>query len=730
MKHFPAILVLLAITACGENSSEVDETNQPEGKPDSISFIRSAVPATDIKYPETRKSDHADVYHGVRVEDPYVWLENNTEQEVKDWVATQNTLTADYLGQIPMREKIRTRLAEIWSYARQSAPFRKGPYLFDYRNDGTQNQDVLYLSEADGEPQVWLDPNQLSTDGPVALTGTYFSKNAEQCVYSTSKAGSDWRTFQVVDVATKQPIGEQMEWIKFSGASWYKKGFFYSRYPTPEEGQEYSTQNVGQSLHYYRPGAEQPGMEVIADKNQEGRSFGAQVFEDENWAVVYTWASTSGNAFSVLDLKGGAPDEVATTLVPVIETFKDDYSVVGMHEGKMLMVTNQDAPNRQLVSFDPNNPAPEHWSTVLPEREHVLESVSLINGKLVARYLENVQSQVYLFDPSGENEKQIDLPGIGIVEGISGRKEDDHFYYSFVDYTHPTYIYRYDFPSNTSTEYFKPEIAFDSDALETKQVWYTSKDGTKIPMFITHKKGFTPTGDSPCFLFGYGGFNVSYTPEFRLDRSVFLENDGVYAVANLRGGGEFGEEWHQAGTLGNKQNVFDDFIGAAEFLIEEGYTNPDKLAVHGRSNGGLLIGAVMTQRPNLMKVAIPKVGVLDMLKFHQFTIGKYWVTDYGCSDNAEDFEYLRAYSPVHNVKANTRYPATLVVTGAFDDRVVPAHSYKFIAELQEKQVGNLPVLIRIDTDGGHGAGKPVELQVAEFADTWSFVFEHLGMTIK
>lgn len=719
MKRIVMFSLSLALVACG------GESDQPT---DELGSRAAEMPEIPVKpYPDTRKSDHIDDYHGTSVADPYVWLEDEWSDEVGAWVKAQQQYTEEYLSQVTYREAIRTRLTEIWNFEKQSAPSKEGDYTYWFKNDGIQNHAVMYRKKGEeGAEEIFLDPNTFSEDGTTALSGTYFSKDGKYCVYSISKAGSDWREFYVMDTETKELLPDHLEWIKFSGAAWYGNGFFYSAYNAPKEGQEFSQENAGQQLFYHQLGAEGP-IPVHSDAANPDWSFSTQTFEEEQVAFMYTWASTSGNQLSFFDAQAWQTTNSSQgTLRPIIEGFDNDYNVVEIVDGRALIFTNEGASNYRLMAMDLSNPDRENWEEVLPEKEHVLESVTVVNGQLVVKYLENVQSKVYRYSLAGELLGSIELPGIGIVGGINGEMEDDHFYFSFVNYTRPSSIYRYNFSDNSVVLHFEPNIDFASDDFETKQVWYTSKDGTKIPMFITHKKGLTYDGNTPTFLFGYGGFNISYTPGFRLDRSVFLENGGIYAVANIRGGGEFGEEWHTAGTQADKQNVFDDFIGAAEYLIAEGYTNSEKLAIHGRSNGGLLVGACMTQRPDLFKVAVPKVGVLDMLKFHKFTIGRYWTVDYGCSDSASNFDYLIKYSPVHNVDS-TAYPATIVVTGDHDDRVVPAHSYKFIAELQAKQTGDLPVLIRIDSDGGHGAGKPVSKQIAEFTDTWAFVFYHLGM---
>jgi prolyl oligopeptidase len=724
MNKFAALLLVALLSACGSDAPDAGDNNGISQNKEPMAI------ATFGEYPATRKGDSVDLYHGAKVPDPYQWLENESETEVEEWVTTQRNFTENYLKQMPSRDRLKERLTEIWNYEKRSAPWKEGDHEFWYRNDGIQNHSVVYYKAGDkGPEQVFLDPNSFSEKGTAALTGMYFNESGSHCVYSVSKAGSDWREFYVKNVATGEVLEDHIEWVKFSGASWYGEGFYYSRYEAPKEGAEFSQKNQQPKVYYHALGTNPSDDAVIhSDPSNPEWSFGMEVHEKENFIFRYTHASTSGNMLEFTQANGNPANKLGK-FKTIISGFDADFTPIEIVNGKFLVYTNADAPKYRLILVNPANPDKANWKELIPESENVLESVSVMNGKLVVKYLENVKSKLYIYTLDGDRQSEVELPGIGMVNGVTGKKDEDHFYFSFVDYTRPSSVYRYDFASETTDLYFEPKIDFASDEFETKQVWYASKDSTQIPMFITHRKGLVIDGNNPCFLFGYGGFNVSYTPEFRLDRTVFLENDGIYAVANLRGGGEFGEEWHEAGTKSQKQNVFDDFIAAAEFLIEDGYTNSEKLAIHGRSNGGLLVGACMTQRPDLFKVAIPKVGVLDMLKFHTFTIGKYWTEDYGCSENIGDFDYLMQYSPVHNVR-EAEYPATLVITGDHDDRVVPAHSYKFIGGLQAKQQGELPVLIRIDSEGGHGSGKPVSMQVAEFADTWAFVFYHLGMTAR
>lgn len=681
-----------------------------------------------LTYPPTVKVDSSDVYFGTEVKDPYRWMEAGNSEEVRNWVKSQQVFTENYLATLPSRAAIKSRLTEIWSFEKMSAPFKKAGKVFYYKNNGTQNHSVLYMKDGEKETKL-LDPNTFSGDGTIAMSGLSISKDGKYAAYMKSKAGSDWKSIEILDTETGKKLSETLEWIKFSGISWKNDGFFYSRYPTPPEGEEYVQDNQFHKVYYHAVGTNQDqDILIYEDTEHAKRNFGVSVSKDQQIATLSGSETTSGNSLMVANISNWKPGTKMEWLT-VTPDFAADIWMIHNQGSKVLCMTNHDAPRYRLIALDLKDPVLSNASDVLGETGDVLESVSIANNQLIAKYLRNVQSYLTVSDMDGNQTGEIDLPGIGIVGGISAEADESEMYFSFVNYTSPASIYRYDLESQGMDVYFEPEINFDSDAFETKQVFYKSKDGTEIPMFITHRKGLEINGNNPVFLFGYGGFNISYKPEFRIDRTVFLENDGIYCVPNIRGGGEFGEEWHMAGTQLQKQNVFDDFIAAAEYLIREGYTNSEKLAIHGRSNGGLLIGACMTQRPDLFKVAVPKVGVLDMLRYHKFTIGWAWVGDYGSSDDEEQFNYLRTYSPVHNVK-EAAYPATIVVTGDHDDRVVPAHSFKFISALQAKQQGDNPVIIRIDTAAGHGSGKPVAKQIEEFTDTWTFVFHHLGMEFK
>jgi prolyl oligopeptidase len=677
-----------------------------------------------ISYPPTRKVDTVDTYFGTKVPDPYRWLEDDKSKETEEWVKAENKVTFDYLAQIPFRDKLKERLTKIWNFEKRSVPFKKGNYYFFYKNDGVQNQSVLYMQEGlTGEAKVLLDPNTLAADGTVSLGGLAISKDAKYLGYSINRAGSDWSEIYVVEIKSGKKLTDEIKWVKFSDIAWKGDGFYYSAYSAPKGGSELSNKNEFHKIFYHKVGEEQTkDVLVFEDKKNPLRNFSAATTQDQTLLIIYGSESTSGTSLAVKQL-----DKPNSSFITLVDNFDNNYNVIANDANKLLVISDKGAPKYQLLEIDINaTPNYENWKKIIPESNDLLESVALCNGKLVARYLKDVTTRLYVYSKTGEKENEIQLPGICKVDAFDSDKDDSLAFFSYNTFTAPPIIYKYNMVSNKMDVWFKPEIDFKSDDYETKQVFYASKDGTKIPMFITHKKGLVLDGNNPCFLFGYGGFNSYYSPEFRIDRAVFLENGGVYAVPGLRGGGDYGEDWHKAGIKCKKQNVFDDFIAAAEYMINEKYTTSSKLAIHGRSNGGLLIGAVMTQRPDLAKVAIPTVGVLDMLRYHKFTIGWAWAADYGLSDNKEEFDCLIKYSPLHTVK-ETEYPATLVTTGDHDDRVVPAHSFKFIATLQAKQKGANPVLVRIDTNAGHGAGKPTTKQI-EYSDIWSFVFYNLGMT--
>lgn len=681
-----------------------------------------------MQYPETRKDTSVvDDYFGVEVADPYRWLEDDNSEETAQWVEAQNKVTFDYLNKIPYRSNIRERLEKLYNYERYSTPYREGKYYFFYKNDGIQNQSVLYVQEGlDGEPKVLLDPNKLSEDGTVAVGATQVSNDGKYLAYSIARSGSDWNEIYVRDIETGNDLDDKIEWVKFSGMNWYKDGFYYSRYDEPVEGDEYSGKNEFHKAYYHKLGTPQ-SEDVLVYEDQENpqRTFNVGVTETDKALILYESKSTSGNAIYFKD-----PLQPESQFKLIAPGFDYDYWVVDHIDGKLLIVTNDNAPNKRLIQVDPKNPDQSGWKDIIPESKAVMEDVILCNGKIVVKYMEDACNNIVFYSFDGQREGQLELPGKGTVGAFKGKPEDDIAFYSFTSFTNPSTIYKYDLNDNSSSVYKKSQVDFNIEDYETTQVFYESKDGTKVPMFITHKKGLSLDGEHPTLLYGYGGFNISILPAFKPDVLFLLENGGVYAQANIRGGGEYGEEWHKAGTKLQKQNVFNDFIAAAEYLISNKYTSSGKLAISGRSNGGLLIGACLTQRPDLYKVALPAVGVLDMLRFHKFTIGWAWTDDYGSSEDEAQFEALYKYSPLHNVKEGVEYPATLVTTADHDDRVVPAHSFKFISALQEKHKGENPVLIRVDVKAGHGAGKPISKVIDEQADIWAFTFYNFGVEPK
>ncbi len=679
-------------------------------------------------YPKAKKDLTVDQYAGKKIADPYRWLENDTASDVREWVKAENKVTHDYLNQIPFRDKIKRRLTEIWNFPKFSAPFKEGEYYFFFKNDGLQNQSILYYQLGlKGTPSVFIDPNILSADGTVSLASYTFSKDHKLCAVGTAASGSDWNEIYVMDVATKKKLTDKIKWVKFSGATWRGNGFYYSRYDEPSKGKEFSNQNKFMKIYYHEIGKLQVADKLIfEDKAHPLRYFNASITEDERFLLINVSEGTTGTEVLVQDLSKN--EKIFKTLFP---GFKNNFNVIDNNGDKIFAVTDLGAPRYRLVEVDPNNSAPKNWKDIIPQSNDLLENVGTAGGKLFPVFLKDASSRVFQYDYKGKMEHEIILPGIGTVSGIGGKKEDRELFYSYVSFTNPGEIFHYDINSGKSDVFRKSEVRFNADEFETKQVFYTSKDGTNIPMFIIHKRGIAFDGNNPTMLYGYGGFNISLTPSFSVSRMMFLENGGVYAIANLRGGGEYGEDWHRAGMLEKKQTVFDDFIAAAEYLISAKYTSPEKLAINGGSNGGLLVGACITQRPELFKVAIPQVGVLDMLRYHKFTIGWGWAVEYGTSDSAEQFNYLIKYSPLHNVMDGINYPATMIMTADHDDRVVPAHSFKFAAELQSKQKrdGN-PTIIRIDSKAGHGAGKPTAKLIEDATDMWSFVLWNLGVEMK
>ncbi len=675
-----------------------------------------------VKYPKTKKINTVDTYFGTKVPDPYRWLEDDRSAETEDWVIAENKVTFGYLNQIPFRDVIKKRLTQLWNYEKVGAPFKRGDYYYFYKNDGLQNQYVLYRQKHNEKTEVFLDPNKFSKDGTTSLGSLSFSKNGEKVAYAISEGGSDWRKVIVIDAISKKILEDTIKDVKFSGLSWYKnEGFYYSSYDKPK-GSELSAKTDQHKLYYHKLGTKQKEDKIIFGLDKKRRYVGGYVTEDQKYLIVSAATSTSGNELYFKDLSN--PNN---KLITIVDNFNSDNGVVESEGNHLFISTNLNAPNKKIIRVSVKDPTPNNWIDFIPETKNVL-GITTGAGYFFATYMKDAVSQVKQYDIKGNLIREIELPGIGTASGFGGKKENKDLYYSFTNYTTPSSIFKYDPKSGKSTDYKKPKVDFNSDLFESKQVFYTSKDGTKIPMIITYKKGIKLNGKNPTILYGYGGFNISLTPSFSIANAVWLELGGVYAVPNLRGGGEYGKEWHDAGTQLKKQNVFDDFIAAAEFLIANNYTSSDYLAIRGGSNGGLLVGATMTQRPELMKVALPAVGVLDMLRYHTFTAGAGWAYDYGTAEQStEMFNYLKGYSPVHNVRKGVQYPATMITTGDHDDRVVPAHSFKFTAELQEKQSGNNPVLIRIETNAGHGAGTPVSKTIDQYADIFSFTLWNMGV---
>jgi prolyl oligopeptidase len=683
-----------------------------------------------ISYPTTQQVEQVDIYHGIEVSDPYRWLEDADSEATKAWVEAQNAVTFKFLESIPAREPLKQRLTQLWNYEKYGVPFKEGDRYFYFKNDGLQNQSVLYTLESlDQEPRVLLDPNQLSKDGTVALSSLSVSRDGKYLAYSISTSGSDWVEWRVRSVENGEDLGDRIKWSKFSGAAWTPdhQGFFYSAYDEPKSNEALQGINYYQKLYYHRLGtAQSEDILVYQRQDQKEWGFSAKVSEDGEYLIISVWRGTEPKnlifVMAIADLANIAAHESAP-VIELIQEFAAEYSFIGNDGTKFWLRTDANAPKSRVIAIDLHNP--EQIEEVIPEAAETLESVSLINNQFVAFYLKDAYTQIKVFSLTGELEREIALPGIGSAGGFVGKRADTETFYSFTSFTTPPTIYRYDLTTHASSVFRQPQVDFDSDRYETKQVFYASKDGTQIPMFLTHKKGLTLNGQNPTYLYGYGGFGVSLTPSFSIGSLVWLELGGVFAVPNLRGGGEYGEAWHQAGTKLNKQNVFDDFIAAAEWLITNNYTNSQKLAIAGGSNGGLLVGACMTQRPDLFGAALPAVGVLDMLRFHKFTIGWAWTSDYGSPDHEHEFKALYAYSPLHNLKPGTSYPATMITTADHDDRVVPAHSFKFAAALQANHAGEAPVLIRIETKAGHGAGKPTTKLIEEAADKWAFLVKVL-----
>jgi len=682
-------------------------------------------PQIPVKYPETRRDAKIySEYFGVRVEDPYRWLENDLSKETEAWVDNQNALTFGYLSKIPFRNKFKERLEKIWNYEKIGSPFKKGDYTYFYKNDGLQNQFVLYRNNEQETTEVFLDPNTFSADGTTSLDAVSFTKDGSLVAYSISEGGSDWRKVIVMETSSMKMIGDTLKDIKFSGLSWKgNEGFYYSSYDKPD-GSELSAKTDQHKLYYHKLGTSQGEDKVVFGLEKKRRYVGGVVSDDQRFLFISAANSTSGNELYMMDIT-----KSEDKLIQIVDNFTNDHDVLDVDGDNILIVTNLKAPNMKIVKADISNPHVDHWTDLIPESQEVLSPLTG-GGYIFAHYMKDALSMVVQYDYSGNKIRDISLPGLGTASFSGTEREEKTIYFSFTNYIVPGTIYALDIETGKAALYDQPKIDFKSEDFESRQVFYASKDGTKVPMLITYKKGLKLDGTNPVMLYGYGGFNVSLPPRFSIASAVWMEQGGVYAVPNLRGGGEYGKKWHDAGTQFKKQNVFDDFIAAAEYLIKEKYTSPEYLAISGGSNGGLLVGACMTQRPELFRVALPAVGVLDMLRYHTFTAGAGWAYDYGTAEQSKEmFEYLKSYSPVHNVK-KTSYPATMVTTADHDDRVVPAHSYKFIAELQRNQQGKMPVLIRIDKSAGHGAGKPTSKTIEEIADRFSFTFYQMNKKFK
>lgn len=680
------------------------------------------------QYPDSKKGGQTDTYFGTKVDDPYRWLEDDLSEETKDWVQRQNMVTQDYLSKIPFRDAIKKRLTELWNYEKYSAPFKEGEYTYFYKNDGLQNQYVLYRQKGNGKPEVFLDPNKFSKDGTTSLSGISFTKDGSLCAYQISEGGSDWRKVIVLETSTMKMLDDTLMDVKFSGLSWKgNEGFYYSSYDKPKEGSQLSGKTQHHKLFYHKLGTSQGTDKLIFGGTETPRRYvGGHVTEDQQYLVISAANATYGNELYLQPLNSpNAP------IIPMATGFESEHDVIYAEDGNLYILTNAGAPNRRIAVADALNPEIGNWQPLIPQSRYPM-SASSCGGRLFVTYLKDAVSEVKQYDLNGQEMGVVTLPGLGTASGFGGKKEDKELYYSFTSYIYPPTIFKYDIKTGKSELYKKSGVKFDPEQYESKQVFYVSyPDGTSVPMIITYKKGLKLTGKNPVLLYGYGGFNISLTPSFSVSNLAFMENGGVYAVANLRGGGEYGDDWHNMGTKMQKQSVFDDFISAAQYLIDEKYTSSDYLAIAGGSNGGLLVGACLTQRPELFKVCFPAVGVLDMLRYHKFTAGAGWAYDYGTADESEDmFRYLLKYSPVHNVKEGTCYPATMVTTADHDDRVVPAHSFKFAAALQAAQGCDKPTLIRIETKAGHGAGKPTSMIIQEQADKWSFMLFNMGLSYK
>jgi len=708
MRPFLFFITIIVVLSCQKNEKNTDPMQ------------------AKLTYPVTKTVDQKDNYNGTEIEDPYRWLEIDTATDVEEWVKAQNAVTFDYLSKIPYRRQIEERYTDLFNYAKYGVPFRAGDYYFFPKNDGLQNQAVWYVQKGLGAmPEVFLDANEMSKYGTVAINPIGTSQDNKYFTYSKSVAGSDWSEIHIVDIASKKELPDVLKWAKFSGASWSKNGFFYSRYPAPAQGAELSGNNQFHSVYYHKLGEPQSNDKLIyEDKKNPSYYHNAGVSEDGKYLFLYAAPGTDGFATYYKNLEKDEPIKL------LFEGYGNKSTVVHNIGTKFLVLTDLDAPNYRLIEVDITKPEKKNWKDIIPTGENLLQNVNTGSGKLFVNYLVNATDRHYQMNYDGSGKQEIKLPGLGSASGFGGKEGDKVQFYSFTSFVYPNTVFKYDPATGKSEAFFKSDLKFNPDDYVEKQVFYKSKDGTKVSMFLVHQKDLKLDGNNPTNLYAYGGFNISMTPGFSASRLILLENGGVYAMPNLRGGGEYGEAWHQAGMLDKKQNVFDDFIAAAEYLIQEKYTSKEKLAISGGSNGGLLVGAVMVQRPELFAVAFPAVGVLDMLRYHKFTIGKGWIPEYGSAENPQQFPYLIKYSPLHNLKPNVKYPSTMITTADHDDRVVPAHSFKFAAQLQKSHKGDNPVIIRIDTNAGHGAGKPTSKVIEEQADIWSFFFYNTNSPVK
>ena len=727
-----ALLLLISLYAC--QPADNDQATSSVAA-DTSETTAPAAPATatserEWAYPETAKVDQTEDYHGTTIEDPYRWLEDDVREstEVADWVAAQNEVTFAYLETIPEREKIKERLTSLWDYEKFGVPFREGGKIFYFRNDGLQNQSVLYAQDSlESEPALVIDPNTFSDDGTIALADVEISPDGRYAAMAIQDGGSDWRTVKVLDLETLEELDDRIEWVKFSSLAWAadSSGFYYSRFPATEEGAEFQSLNKNQKIYFHAAGTAQDADKLVYERPDHPDWLLIPLISDDGrFLVIYSQTGSGGNQMAFLDLTVKDAEAIFVT-----ENFENEFGFVGNVGDKLIFRTNLDAPRGRLVAVDSNNPARDNWQELVPETEAVMRGASLVGNSLIAVYLKDAYSQVQQFALDGTAIRKVELPGIGSVSGFGGKADANESFYSYSSFNSPPTIYRFATDTGESTVFKTVSVDFDPADYVVKQVFYNSKDGTRVPMFIAHRTGLQLNGDTPTLLYGYGGFNVAMRPRFSISRLAWMEMGGIFALANIRGGGEYGDDWHKAGTKLQKQNVFDDFIAAGEYLVAERYSRPEKLAVMGGSNGGLLVGAVVNQRPDLFAAGLPSVGVMDMLRFHQFTAGRFWTDDYGSADNPEEFKALLAYSPYHNLKDGTEYPAILVTTADTDDRVVPGHSFKYAARLQEAQAGKAPVMIRIETRAGHGSGKPTDLIIGEVADEWAFLADNLKLEL-